>query len=493
MGSYERLSGLDACFLGFETPNAYMHVAVTALFERGPLSTPSGGVDIARIRAHIASRLPALPRFRQRLLHVPIVRDPIWVDDDRFDLTYHVRHASLPQPGTAEQLQERSAELLERQLNRQRPLWEIWVIEGLENGGFALVVKVHHCIVDGIAGIGMLTALLDVERRPPPSVVPTWYPRAAPSGGELLRDELGRRARATLEVGRSVGRAVTDPASAAASIGSTAGSLWRLVRNGLSPAPEVCFNQPIGPHRKIAWRQLDLGRVKAAAKKLGGTINDAVLTMVSGAIGATLRHQGESVPRDGLRAVVPVSVRSAEEFGAPGNRVSLWLVPLPLAGRNTRRRFATIRSTTEDLKQSGQATGGTVVTEAANWAGGAVVEQAARLIGTARLYNLIVTNVPGPAIPLYLAGSKLREVYPYLPLFEQQGLGIALLSYAGRLHVGIVADWNLSAFLADLEDRLDDAFADLVATAGLPDECPADERPTPTEKVVVLQAGAAPL
>jgi hypothetical protein len=144
------------------------------------------------------------------------------------------------------------------------------------------------------------------------------------------------------------------------------------------------------------------------------------------------------------------------------------------------------------LKQSGQATGGTVVTEAANWAGGAVVEQAARLIGTARLYNLIVTNVPGPGIPLYLAGSKLREVYPYLPLFEQQGLGIALLSYAGRLHVGIVADWNLSAFLADLEERLDEAFADLIATAGLPDVRPIDDPKPVTNRVVALQVGAAP-
>jgi len=475
MGSYERLSGLDACFLGFETPTAYMHVAVTALFERGPLSTPSGGVDIARIRAHVASRLPALPRFRQRLLHVPIVLDPIWVDDDRFDLAYHVRHASLPQPGTVAQLQERCAELLERQLNRQRPLWELWVIEGLADGGFALVVKVHHCIVDGIAGIGMLAALLDVERRPTPSLAPTWYPRPAPTRAELLRDEVARRARATLGVGRSVGRALADPAGSAAGIGAAAGSLWRLVRSGLSPVPAVCFNRPIGPHRQIAWRQLDLARVKAVARRLGGTVNDAVLTMVSGALGAALRHRGEPVPREGLRAVVPVSIRTAEEMGAPGNRVSLWLVPLPLAARNPRRRFATIRSTTEELKRDGQAAGGAVVAEAANWAGGAVVEQAARLIGSARIYNLIVTNVPGPSIPLYLAGSRLREVYPHLPLFEQQGLGIALLSYAGRLHVGITADWNLAALLADLADRLDGCFAELADAAGLPaDDTPRD-------------------
>ena len=494
MGSaYERLSGLDACFLGFETANAYMHVAVTALFERGPLSTPGGGVDIARIRAHVASRLPALPRFRQRLHHVPIALDPIWVDDDRFDLAYHVRHASLPQPGTMAQLQERCAELLERQLNRQRPLWELWVIEGLAGGGFALVVKVHHCIVDGIAGIGMLAALLDVERRPAPSLAPTWYPRPAPTRVELLRDEVARRARATVGAGRSVGRALADPLASAAGIGAAAGSLWRLARNGLSPAPDTCFNRPIGPHRQLAWRHLDLARVKAVAKHLGGTVNDVVLTMVSGALGATLRHQGEDVPRDGLRAVVPVSIRTAEEIGAPGNRVSLWLLPLPAALRNPRRRFTAIRNATEELKRGGQATGGAVVAEAANWAGGAVVEQAARLIGSARIYNLIVTNVPGPSIPLYMAGSRLREVYPHLPLFERQGLGIALLSYAGRLHVGITADWNLAAFLRDLMEHLDDAFTELADVAGLPAEEPVRAGGRPIEVVGPLQLRAAPV
>ena len=491
MGSYERLSGLDACFLGFETANAYMHVAVTAICDPGPLSTPSGGVDIQRVRDHVASRLPSLPRFRQRLLHVPIVRDPIWVDDDRFDLVYHVRHASLPRPGSMEQLQERCAELLERQLNRKRPLWELWVIEGLAGGGFALVVKVHHCIVDGIAGIGMLAALLDGERRcAGPAVVP-WYPRPAPTDAELVRDELGRRARAAFGVGRALGRALADPGGSAAGIGTAAGSLWRLVRSGLSPAPDVCFNRPIGPHRRIAWRHLDLDRVKAVARRLGGTVNDVVLTIVSGALGATLRHRGESTPRDGLRAVVPVSIRTAEEIGAPGNRVSLWLVPLPVAARNARRRFAAIRNATADLKRGGQATGGAVIAEAANWAGGAVVEQGARLIGSARIYNLIVTNVPGPSIPLYLAGSRLREVYPHLPLFAQQGLGIALLSYAGRLHVGITADWDLEALLADLVARLDAAFDELVELAELPPEDATRGNGRAKETVVPLQVGAA--
>src|SRR6185436_9525709 len=231
--------------------------------------------------------------------------------------------------------------------------------------------------------------------------------------------------------------------------------------------------------------------VKAVARRLGGTINDVVLTIVSGALGGTLRHQGEPTPRDGLRAVVPVSIRTAEEIGAPGNRVSLWLVPLPVAARNARRRFAANRNATADLKRGGQATAGAVIAEVANWAGGAVVEQGARLIGSARIYNLIVTNVPGPSIPLYLAGSRLREVYPHLPLFAQQGLGIALLSYAGRLHVGITADWDLEALLADLVARLDAAFDELVELAELPAEDAARANGRAKDTVVPLHLGAA--
>lgn len=463
MGTYERLSGLDACFLGFETANAYMHVAVTACFEPGPLTTAGGGVDVARIRAHVAARLPALPRFRQRLLYVPVVRDPIWVDDDGFELSYHVRHTSLPRPGTSRELRERVAELLERPLDRQRPLWELWVIEGLAGGGFALLVKVHHCIVDGIAGIGMLAALLDADAMARPVREAVWYPRPAPSAADLVRDEIGRRTRATLDVGRALGRALGTPAASAAGLGTAVGSLWRLARSGLSAAPAVCFNRPIGPHRRVAWRDLDLARVTGLARRLGGTVNDVVLTTMAGAIGTVLRRRGESVPREPLRAVVPVSTRTAEDLGTPGNRVSLWLVPLPVAERDPHRRFAAIHAVTERLKRGGDAAGGAVLAQAADWAGGAVREHATRLIGAVRLYNLIVTNVPGPAWPLYLAGSRLAQVYPHLPLFERQGLGLALLSHAGRLHVGITADWNLGDLAGDLVDHLADGFHEITA------------------------------
>ncbi|HXJ37166.1 MAG TPA: wax ester/triacylglycerol synthase family O-acyltransferase [Candidatus Eisenbacteria bacterium] len=477
MASYDRLSGLDELFLGFETANAYMHVAVTAVFERGPLCKPGGGVDIERLRQHVATRLPGLPRFRQRIGYLPLVRDAMWVDDDRFDLVHHVRHASLPRPGSSAQLRQRCAEILERPLNRRRPLWEMWAIEGLADDAFALVVKVHHCVVDGIAGIGVLAALLDVEAAPAPGVVVPWRPRRPPTTRELMRDEVARRMRGTLAAGRAMGQALTDPVGGVGQIGSAAKSLWRLLRTGLSPAPMMCINRPLGPHRELAWLALDLERVKAIRRRLEGTVNDIVLTLVSGALGSVLRRRGELPRGEPLRAAVPVSVRTAEEIGAPGNRVSIWLVPLPVADRNVRRRLATIRATTAELKRGGQAAGGSVLAEAANWAGGAVVEAAARVINATRIYNLIVTNVPGPAVPLYLGGSRMREVYPHLPLFEQQGIGIALLSYLGTLYVGITADWNLSDVLGELTERFESGFAELAEVAGLDDDAGPAHRP----------------
>ncbi len=472
VASYERLSGLDECFLGFETRNAYMHVAVTAIFDAGPVARRGGGVDLDRIRRHVSARLSSIPRFRQRLLHVPVLGDAVWVDDDGFEMTRHLHHASLPRPGSPAQLRARCAEILERPLDRRRPLWEAWVIEGLAGGRFAFLAKVHHCIVDGIAGIGMLASLLDVDPGAPPPVPAAWTPRPAPTTVELLRDDLLRRGRGALDAGRAVGRMLADPQEAVGGVQAIAGSLWRLLAAGLSPAPAVSVNRPVGPHREVAWLSADLAVVKRVGHALGGTVNDVVLTMVSGALGGALRQLGHAVPHEPLRVLVPVSVRRAEEFGAPGNRVSLWLVPLPIDEPDARCRFDRIREATAALKRGGDAAGGTVVAEAANWAGGAVVETIARAVGSVRVCNLIVTNVPGPPVPLYLAGARMVEVYPHLPLFEQQGLGIALLSYGGRLGICLVADWELGTVLQEVVRRLDAGLDEVAAVMPAPAASP---------------------
>ena len=461
MATYERLSGLDEAFLAFETSQAYMHVAATAIFDAAPLRGAGGGIDLPRLRRHVAARLPRLPRFRQRLRFIPVSRDAIWVDDDAFDLTYHVRHASLPHPGADEQLRERVAEILERPLNRKRPLWEVWLIEGLADDRAALVAKVHHCIVDGIAGVGVLANLLsldpnDAEPEPAP-----WRPRPAPTDAELMRDETTRRLRGSLAVGRSVLSAFTDPRRGIARAGNAAAGLWRLARQGLTSAPPTCFNQAIGPHRRVTWLDLDLGALRQAKKRVGGTLNDVVLACVAGALRTLLARRRELPVRGTVRAAVPVSVRTRDDAGDPGNRVSIWIVPLPVYERDARARVAAVHAITEQLKGRNDAAGATMLTQAADWTGGALLSWAVRLIGNAHIYNLIVTNVPGPPVPLYLLGARMHAAYPHLPLFENQGLGIALLSYCDRLYVGLTADWAQGPLVAEFAALLESAVDEL--------------------------------
>jgi WS/DGAT/MGAT family acyltransferase len=495
VATYERLSGLDEAFLAFETPQAYMHVAATAIFDAAPLRDEAGGLDIARIRRHVASRLGRLPRFRQRLAYVPVVQDAIWIDDERFDLAYHVRHASLPRPGSDAQLRARCAEILERPLNRKRPLWEVWLIEGLADDAAALLAKVHHCIVDGIAGVGVLANLLSLEPHDAPDPPDRWTPQPAPSPRQLLRDEARRRLRGSLAAGRAVADAVARPQVGLARLGAVAGGLWRLAQSGLTPAPATPFNQPIGPHRQVCWLSLDLERLKRVKRRVGGTVNDVVLTCVAGAMRALFARHGETPPEEIVRAAVPVSVRTREDAAAPGNRVSIWIVPLPLGPRDPRERFGIVNTTTEQLKERNQAAGAAVLTQAADWTGRAVLSWAVRLLASARIYNVIVTNVPGPPVPLYLLGARLRAAYPHLPLFENQGLGIALLSYLDRLYVGLTADWNQAALAEEFASDLEAAVDELACSVGIHDEgaplpAPKPEAPIPPFRPAV-PAGAA--
>jgi WS/DGAT/MGAT family acyltransferase len=468
---YERLSALDQSFLAFETPNAYMHVALTAIFEPGSLATAAGGVDIDRIRQHITARLHLIPRYRQRLMFTPLFQSGVWVDDDAFDLGYHVRHASLPRPGGERQLQRRCAEILERPLDRSRPLWEIWIVEGLGDGRFAMLAKVHHCMVDGIAGIDILAAMLATEPCETCASAEPWTPRPLPSQGALLGAEMGWRARASIDVARAVGSALRDLPQAGHTMGRRARAFARLLGN-LGSAPETPFNQPIGPHRRIDWMTVDLATIKAIRGRLGGTINDMVLTTVAGAIGKFLARRASSIEGD-FRAVVPVSVRTGDERGTTGNRVSVWLIPLPIAEPDARKRLAAVMARTAQCKDDGDATGGELLTRAAEFTTANVVNLAARLINSSRRFNLVVTNVPGPPVPFYLLGARMVAAYPHLPLFENQGLSVALLSYAGQLAWGIGADWNQMPDLSEFLGAIEEAFAELRVAAGIESDAAA--------------------
>ena len=492
---HERLSALDQSFLSFETRNAYMHVALTAIFEPQSLTTPDGGIDVSRIRRHIAARLPLVPRYRQRLMRTPLVSDAIWVDDDGFDLGYHVRHASLPRPGGERQLQRRCAEILERPLDRTRPLWEVWIIEGLAGGRFAMLAKVHHCMVDGVAGVDILAALLGTEPISDMDPVAPWTPRPAPSEGALLAHGVLRRGRASVDALRGVRDALRSPAQAGREVGTRTAALVRLLGH-LGQAPSTPFNQPIGPHRRIDWLAFDLATIKAIRNRLGGTINDVVLATVAGAVGRFLARRRAELDAE-FRTVVPVSVRAADERGVPGNRVSVWLTTLPVREPDAARRLAIIRAMTAELKDTQHAMGATVLAQAAEWTTANLINLAAQFINRARRFNLIVTNVPGPPVPFYLLDAPMVAAYPHLPLFENQGLGIALFSYAGTLFWGVGADWNQMPDLGEFMKEIAQSFDDLCSAAGVP--CTASP-PHPAEAAaaeaqpprLTVYQGAAP-
>lgn len=461
--NYDRLTALDATFLAFETPTTYMHVALVNVFEPGSLVT-AGGLDIDRVRRFFAARIHLVPRYRQKLRIIPLTGDAVWVDDAHFDLEYHVRHASLPRPGGMKQLQRRCAEILERPLDRERPLWESWFIEGLSGGRFAMITKVHHCMVDGVAGVDILAALLGIEPASEVGSPQAWTPRPAPADRELIGDEVTRRVRASARLLRNLGALATDPTNTSGDVPKRVGALFNLLRAGAATPPQASFNRAIGPHRRLAWTETAIDEILEIKAALGGSLNDVVLATTTGAVRRFLQYRGEPVS-DPFRVVVPVSVRGRDERGQTGNRVSAWIVDLPVDESSARRRHAHIVKNTRSLKDDESALAGQLLTDAAELTTGRILRLGARFINQSHLYNMIVTNVPGPRIPLFLLDARMCESYPHVPLFADQGLGIALFSYDTRLYWGVAADWDLVPDVDALGGFVDESFAELRSTA----------------------------
>ncbi|HUE39307.1 MAG TPA: wax ester/triacylglycerol synthase family O-acyltransferase [Candidatus Binatia bacterium] len=465
--AYERLSFLDNSFLLMEGPNTPMHVAGTASYEAGSLCSPEGGIDIDRIRAYVTSRLHLIPRYRQRLAWIPVENHPVWIDDDHFNIHYHVRHTALPRPGDERQLKRLAARIMAQHLDRSKPLWELWVVEGLAGGdSFAIISKIHHCMVDGMSSVDLLNVLLQPEPVESFEPAPEWLPRPAPTSLGLLRDAAYRYAMLPIELARNIPELIgeaRDPRSdVRARMRAVRDTLSGLGRPSLTP-----LNQPIGPHRRFDWLAMDLGRVKDVKNRLGGTLNDIVLTTVAGAVRRFLSRRRVHPEHLDFRVMAPVSVRSQQEQGSLGNRVSAWMVPMPLEERDPRERLAKIRQTTAALKDTKQAMGAEMLTAVGEWTPSTLLSLGAQLATRRLPFNLVVTNVPGPQVPLYLLGARMLDNYGLVPLMDNLCLGIVLFSYAGKLCWGFTSDWDLIPDLHDFVLDVEASFRELAELAPL--------------------------
>jgi diacylglycerol O-acyltransferase len=463
---YERLSALDAAMVFMETSHTHMHIGEVGILEAGPLTMAGGGLDIERIRAHIASGLDEIPRHRQRLAFVPIENHPVWVDDARFNLSYHVRHAALPPPGTIRQLKRLMGRIMSQKLDLSKPLWELWLIEGLEGGRFAMVNKLHHCMVDGISAVNVLSAYFSPDPQAPARRPSRWRPRPSPNAIELMTAELQRRAGAPRALARSIARALTKPEDTMQAIRDAAEGAVEAVADKLQPASKTALNvDEVGPHRRVDWTRFDFNEVKDVKNRLGAKVNDVVLATVAGALRRYLRTHGTAVDSLDFRVIVPINRRPPSAAGELGNRVVPPLARLPVDVRDPRERLRIVAETTQHIKTSKQIHAIELFEEVANWADAPLLSGLMRRATRFWAGNLIVTNVPGPQVPLYFLGAQLLEGYPFVPMMANQALNIAVLSYAGGLHWGFNADWDAVPDLHALIDYLTAEFSALKRVA----------------------------
>ena len=462
--AYEPLTAQDSAFLVFEDRNTHMHLGGLAIFEGGPLVGRNGAFGIERLRAHIASCLHVVPRYRQRLAWVPMGGRAVWVDESQFNLDYHVRHTAVPRPGGEAEVRELASRIMSQQLDRGKPLWELWVITGLRGGRFGVLVKSHHALADGIAAFDLFAALLRPTSDDTVAPIEPWTPRPSPSNLTLLRDEVLAQVASPVSTVRGLWGVLRDSPDLGERVRDAVHSVLELAGAGVRPPMDTPLNRPIGPHRRFDWLSVDLGAAKSLAQRLGGTVNDVALATVTGAVRRFLKTRDAPLHGE-FRVIVPVSVRTEDERGQVNNRVAGWLVTLPVAERNALARHRVVCESTARLKAEHRERGPEMLVRVADYALPGLLTLGVRLTSVLRPYNLIVTNVPGPQIPLYMLGSRMRAAYPLVPLFESQALGIAIFSHDGRLCFGLNADWDLVPDLDEFVRALRLSFRELLRAA----------------------------
>jgi diacylglycerol O-acyltransferase / wax synthase len=457
----DRLSAVDASFLAQEGRSSHMHVGAVLLFEGPPPAHDE-------LIAHVKSRLHLVPRYRQKLAFPRLeMGRPIWIDDPRLNIDYHVRHTALPAPGSIDELRLLAGRIFSQRLDRTKPLWEMWLVQGLSDGRFALITKTHHAMVDGISGVDLATVLFDLG--PVPTEIepedPPWAPEPEPSPVELVADGVKAVAKFPFELGERAVGALRDPASAVREAREAAEGVGEILWAGLNPAPDTPLNVAIGPHRRVRWVESRLDDFKEIKNSLGGTVNDVVLAVVTGALRRWLRLRGVRTEGLELRALVPMSIRAEHEHHQLGNRIAAMRGPLPVYCEDPVSCLDRVRESMAGVKESKQALGAEVISGLEGFAPPTLLAQASRLNFSTRLFNMIVTNVPGPQFPLYLLGRELEELVPMAFLPEHHALAIAIMSYNGRLDFGLLADYDAMPDIDDLALFLEDSQVALLEEA----------------------------
>lgn len=455
---------LDAEFLHVEDGVAHMHIAGLAVFE-GP--HPS----LDELTALLASKLHRIPRYRQRVRSVPLdLGRPLWVDDPHFDLEYHVRHTALASPGDDGSLRELMARLMEQELDRQRPLWEIWLVEGLEDGRWALIFKVHHCLVDGVSGVDLLGIVLDVEPTVDLPAPEPWTPAPEPSGPAKVVDAWAGLANDMVDLVRRAPGLLRDPVGAVRGARDTATGLLRFAQH-LGTTTKTTLEGTIGPHRSWAHASVSIDQVRAIRQHVDATLNDVVLGVLGGAYRTLLLHRGEDPDTTVLRTLVPVSVRTPDAHGILDNRVSAILLELPVHLPDPLERVRVVHDEMQQLKGSHMSEAGELVVRLGDLAPpmvvGSLMRAATRLLAQApqRSVNTVTTNVPGPQLPLYCLGREMVAYHPYVPLSHGVRVGTAILSYNGQLSFGVTGDYDTAPDVAVLADAIPAGFDELLAQA----------------------------
>jgi WS/DGAT/MGAT family acyltransferase len=457
----DRLTALDASFLAQEDANSHMHIGAVTIFE-GPAPAFR---DVAN---HVRGRLHLVPRYRQKLATPPLETGrPLWIDDPSFNLEYHLRHTALPAPGGEDQLRALVARIYSQRLDRTKPLWELWLVQGLQDGRFALISKNHHALVDGVAGVDLATVMFDLTPVPPP--VPhegePWVPQPEPSAAALVARGVQGLVKLPFSLAGRALEAAARPAASLQAAREVVEGLGEVAWAGLNPAPETPLNVPIGPHRRLALVRADLADFKLVKDVFGGTVNDVILAVVAGALRRWLHDRGVRLEGLELRALVPVSIRARDERGHLGNRIAAMRGPLPVYVEDPVARLALVRQAMEGLKESKQAVGAEALAGLQGFAPPTILAQASRLNFSTRLFNLLVTNIPGPQFPLYLLGRELQDLFPVAFLPRDHALAVAVMSYHGRIEFGLLGDFDAMPDLDTLAGHVDASREELVRAA----------------------------